>query len=207
MSALLIILGVLLFLTLLLFLPITVDLSFSDKLHLLVKYFGITIFSTERETAKKKKNKKTARTEKTEDNKEKKSFFKKLCDEMGLLGAFKYCLKLLGIIVRKLVWVVKRLQFRNFCLDLTVCTDDAAKTAIEYGSICTAVYPMITFLETNAEFKTKKIDISTDFDKLSPEFKISFTVKARLIYLMIAALAVLKQYLKLKKDSEKNERK
>ncbi len=211
MIALIIILSILVCIFLALILPITVELDFKKELCMRIKYAGFTAFDNQKIymlKKHKKRKKKSKPVSKQASSQEKKSFFKKLSEEKGFLGAFKYCAQLLGILVKKMLWIIKRFKFRKVSLDLTIATEDAAKTAIEYGSVCAAVYPTLTFLQTNLNFNPKSVNISTDFDKKNPELKFSLAVTARLIYMLAAAISVLTQYLKLtRKESKNNERK
>lgn len=93
-------------------------------------------------------------------------------------------------------------------LDLTVATDDAANTAIQYGSVCAVLYPVLSLLQSTVDLKSKEVNINADFEKSKWEFKTSILVKAQLIYWIIAAIGTLKQYYKLqRKEREKYERK
>lgn len=211
MIALIIVLSVLAIIFLALILPLTVELEFEKELCIRINYAGFNVFDNQKIYMIKKRKRlkrKTKSANNQESSKEDETFFKKLCEDKGFLGAFKYCAKLVGILVKKMLWIIKRFKFRKFSLDLIVATDNAAKTAVEYGSICTAVYPTLVFLQTNLNFKPKSVNISTDFDKINPEFKISLNVTARLIYMLAAAISGLTQYLKLtRKESKNNERK
>lgn len=204
MIALIIVLSILLVLIILCILPITVELSLKDSFDLRIKYAGITVFDKNKKTSEKRESQPSeAKKESPKEN-----FFKKTCEEKGLIGAFKYFASLCGIVIKKALWVVKRLKFRHFKLDLTVCSDNAAKTAIEYGGVCSAVYPVITFLVTNLNFKPEQVNISTDFDKTNPELQISFAVTARLWHFVVVLLTALSEYLKLQRKERKlNERK
>ena len=204
MIALIIILSILLVLIILSILPITVQLSLKDRFDLRIKYAGITVYDKSKKTNKKHEPQQSE----AKSNSPKNNFFKKLYDEKGLIGAFKYCASLCGIIIKRALWVVKRLKFRHFRLDLTVCSDNAAKTAIEYGGVCSAIYPIITFLQTNLNFKPEQVNISTDFDKTNPELQISFAVTSRLWHFVVVLVTALSEYLKLQRKERKlNERK
>lgn len=211
MTALLIVLSILALIFLLLVLPVTVDLNYKNELCYRIKYAAIVLFDSEKriDIKKVKRKKKTkVQSHSEEKSAKKESFFKKTYAEKGFFGTVKYFSELIGLILKKLWWIVKRLKFSRFVLDLTVATDDAANTALEYGGICCAVYPVLAFIETNAKFKSKSVNISADFDKKEPEFAISLSVTTRLIYFLIAAISALKEYLKLQhKESENNERK
>ena len=76
-----------------------------------------------------------------------------------------------------------------------------------YGTVCAAVYPVINVIDQNTDLGIKKVNIYTDFDKLSPEIEASVSLKTRLIYAVIAAATLFFEYLRIKKESDKNGRK
>lgn len=205
MKALLIFIAIIAFFALLLILPIKLKVLFDNEFHISVKYAGLKIFDTD----KKKKNKKDNRNDgqKTQSDEKKENFFIMRCKEKGFANSVKYYFKILGIILKKALWIIKKLKFSHFRFNLTVCGDDAAKTAVEYGGICSVAYPFFAFLQTNTDFKSEKIYISTDFDSKNPQVSCSFVVIGRLIFLIIAAVTAIGEYFKLKKESEDNERK
>lgn len=211
MKITLIILGAIIsLLVLLCFLPLTVNLAFCDELILKIKYSGITVFDSEkRVNLKKGKKRKKQVEQKAEDTAPKKeNFFKKTYKQKGLLGTVSYFSEILTLLLKKLWWVIKHFKFRKFRLNLSVATSDAADTAINYGKICSTVYPVISFLETNADFKAKEININADFDKTDSEFQIWASVTTRVFFWLVAAIAVLFEFLKLqRKEREKYERK
>ncbi len=216
MKIVLIVLGVVFALvSALLFLPLAVDLSYQKGFVLKVKFSGITIFDNQKKSKRrnKKKNKDKTKTKKetnvqSTEKAPKDNFFKKTYKSKGLIGTIKYFATILKMLFKKLFWVMRHFKFRKFCLNLTVATPDAANTAIKYGGICSAIYPMISFLQSNTDFKTKAINISTDFEKTKSEFSIGFSVTTRLFFWVIAAIALIFEYLKLqRKEREKYERK
>lgn len=211
MKITLIILGAIIcLLVLLLFLPLTVNLAFCDELILKIKYSGITVFDSEkRVNLKKGKKRKKQVEQKAEDNSPKKEgFLKKTYNQKGLLGTVSYFSEILTLLLKKLWWVIKHFKFRKFRLNLRVATSDAADTAINYGKICSTVYPVISFLETNADFKAKEINIKADFDKTDSEFQLWASVTTRFFFWLVAAIAALFEFLKLqRKEREKYERK
>lgn len=197
-------------LLLLLLLPLTVDLSFKNEFWLKIKYSGITFFDSEKRVKLKKAKKKKRKSHKkaAETTPKKENFFKKTYKQKGLLDTIRYFAKVLKLLFEKIGWVFKYLKFRKFYFDLSVATPDAATTAINYGKICGAVYPIISFLETNADFKSKDVSIKPNFDKTDTEFQISVSVTTRAFFLLVAIFAIFLKILKLQREeSEKNERK
>lgn len=212
MTALFIVLTVILLLLIILILPVTADLSYKNELSYRFKYAGITLFNSEKRVnikkvkRKKKSKKQSGEQPSAEKEGKKENFFKKIYDKKGFFGTVKYCANLLGIILKRLWRVIKRFKFRHFCLDLTVASQDSADTAIEYGGICCAVYPVLSLLESTADFKMKQININADFNKTQPEFQISFSVTTRLIYWITAAISAITEYYKLqRRECENNE--
>ncbi len=207
----LIIIGVIFVILLtLLLLPITVDLTFENHLMLKIKYLGITLFDNKKRTEPKKSKRPKSKTDVKDKSpdKKKESFVKKTYAQKGLLGTITYFSDILVIVLKKLLPVIKRFKFRRFKTDIIVATSDAANTAIGYGKVCAAVYPVISLLHTATNLKSDNINISADFEKTKSEFKISFLLKTQVIYWLIAAIGVLIQFLKLqRKEREKYERK
>ena len=209
MTAVIIILALLCLLLLILVLPITVSLSYKQVLVYKIKYASIVLLDSEKRyiidkiKRKKKKRKKQEPKSVDELSAQKEGFFKQQYKQRGFFGAVKYFSELLGVILKRLMYIIKHFKIRNFDLKLTVATDDAANTALEYGGVCCAVYPVLAFLQTNTDFKSKRIDVSTDFEKSEPSFEISLSVTSRLICFLIAAVTALIEFLKLtRKESE-----
>ncbi len=206
----LIVLGVIVAILLcILFLPITVDLAFDGKMMLKIKYLGITLFDNKKSKTKPKQKKEKVKTASKDNAPQKKdNFIKRTYKQKGLLGTISYFSDILAIVFKRLWRVVKRFKFRRFKLDIIVATPDAANTAIQYGKICAAVYPVISLLHTITDMKSEEINIKTDFEKTRPEFKASILVKTQGLYWLVAAIGILKHYLKLqRKEREKYERK
>ncbi len=209
MTALIIILCVLAFLALLLFLPVTVRLFYNDlSFKFKVKYAGITVFKSDKEKPEtEEESEETPTTEKPETKEVKKeSFIKKEYKRLGAFGFIRFYGAVLKYALYKLVWFIKKLKFKVFLIDLTVATKQAADTAIQYGGVCAAVYPVLSLLVQNAEFKLKKVNISTDFDKTEYELSADISVTTRIVYMLILACAVVFKYFALKKESENDER-
>lgn len=203
----LVILGVIIALILfLLLLPISVDLFYNQSFVLKIKYLGITLYNNQK--VKKTKNKTQSGNGKNKKTKHKKdNFIVSTYKQRGLLGTVNYLSDLASIFLKRFVRLLKHIKFRRFKLDITVATSDATNTAIQYGKICAAVYPIVSALEANCDLKAKEINVSADFDKNKSEFKTSISIKTQVIYLLAIAIGALLQFVKLqRKESEKNER-
>ena len=200
--------GILLLLFCLLIIPISVELRFHDEVSALVRYGGIKVFDTSKNPEKTEKLAAAHVKKNTGDGKKakkpkKKSFIAEIFEKKGKIEGIKLCARLIKAVLLKTVWVIKRIKFRNLFLDICVSTDDAANTAIVYGEVCAVVYPVINLIDNMTTLTVKKVNVRTDFDKLSPDIEAAVLLKTRLIYGLIALISLYFTYLKLKKESDK----
>lgn len=211
MIALYVIGGILLFLFLLLIIPVSVEAGYTDSFILRLRYGGIKVFDTGKQKKPKKprkpkKPKPEGKGEKKPVKPKKDGFVKKIFRDHGKIGGIKFIFSVLKAGLSKAVWVIKKIKFKKLLLDITVSSEDAAATAVSYGGVCAAVYPVIALIKENTCVAVSEVNIRTDFDKLSPEIKAITAVRTRLIYAAVAAISLLFAYFKIKKESVKNER-
>ncbi len=191
MIVLYILVGLLALITLILLLPVSLDLRFQEELDFKVKFAGIRLFAP-----KKKNNNPNGQPIKEKKDNQFKTVFKKLKDKKGFGGAvkeifvfFRYCLKHLG-------YLLKTMKFKKVCLDLNIVGEDAAKTAIQYGEVCAVAYPVLSFFQSVANVKYKKINVKSDFESKEGSFTFSLTVNMQIIFLIISAFRIYKEYKK-----------
>lgn len=211
MTAFIVVLCGLLFFVVLLLLPVSVRVAYSDEFKIKVKYGFITVFKS----GKKKQNPEEAEEntepeqEKSEEEKElkKDNFFKKEFKRRGVKGSIEYFGGILKDVLLDLRFFLKKIVFKVFLIDITVATENAADTGIQYGEICAVAYPVLGIIEKNAVLKLKKVNISADFDEKSYKVAVDISVSVKLIYGVILALKLFGKYRTLVKESKKNERK
>jgi len=203
--ALYIVLGIILLLFILLILPITVYFYADGNVKCKIYFSGIKLFDTEKVRKIKPENevKKEKSEKKPESKKEKDSFVKKLFDEQkeknGTAGAIKFFAKTIGAFLNKIIWIIRKLKFSKIKILLNIGSENAAKTAVEYGAVCTAVYPILSLVTANADVKYKAVDINADFNSTCITGNIEFRLTARLIYLVIGLVLGYSEYKKIKK--------
>ena len=78
----------------------------------------------------------------------------------------------------------KKIRIYDVFAEIVVGGDDAAKTALSYGTHCAAINGFIAFLKNNVSFQTKKIDIKADFDLEKSNYYVYGKVKLRLCTLL-----------------------
>lgn len=207
---------------------ITVTFDYENKLSLKVKFLSFTVYTTDPKPKKKNKPKKakkkkekaeeaTAKTEDDEsepspeskepadgeaDNKKDKSAKKEK-------KKFKLDLEMIMDYVRSAAPPLKRLfkkiRWYDVYVDWIVASDDAAKTAITYGSICSVLYPFFEWLTTYFTAHVKEVRIEADFSKEKSDIFAYFVLKLRLSTALACviwlAVRVLKTYFKYNQES------
>lgn len=209
MTAVYIIGGTLLFLLILLLIPVSADLAYFDRFIIKVRYGGIKIFGNDKpkkEEVTGEKAEKKSTEKKSGEKAGKTNFISRVFKEKGKIGGVKFCFAVIKSALSKIIWVIRRIKIKKLILSITVSSDDAANTAVAYGAVCAAVYPVIALIKENTEIGVERINVTTNFDRMSPEIEAAVSLKTRLIYAVIAAVSMLFSYVRIKKESEKNER-
>lgn len=187
---LLYILGALvLIIILLLCLPLSVDLKFRDDFYYDIKILGFKVYPPKE---KKKKSDKPQNTQPKET--QEKSLFEKLKDKNGFKGAIKELFSLFGAVLNPLKRFLRFIKFANIKVSLSVASADAAKTAIDYGIICSIVYPVLSLFDSILNVKYKSIDIRSDFEGKSSDFNFSLSIKTSLIFILVFGYKIFKEY-------------
>lgn len=212
MIALYIIGAVLLILTAVLFLPVSIHLVFVEDFFVKIKFAGIKVYEIKPDGEDKEKNQKKDSTEKEEKQenpatKEGKQLFGFLKEKHGFTGAVKSLLGLLGDVLTHIKKLLRHIKIKRVELKLTVAADDAAQTAIEYGTVCAAAYPVLALLDSCAEVGFKNIDIKSDFNSGKPDFSFSATVRMQIFFLLSAAFGIYTEYKNFTLKENYNERK
>ena len=192
----LIILGIiLLVLGLILFLPVKISLAFKDELNLKVNFFGLKIFETKNETEDKKKkfSKAEKKEAKTQGNKAKK-LFSRLKEKYGFSGALKEIFSFFLKCLSHIKGLLRHINIKRICLNITVASYDAAKTAIEYGAVCAAVYPVLALIDTVPNISFREINVKSDFNSEGSQFDFSFVVKMQIFFALLSAFKIYKEY-------------
>lgn len=203
MTALLVIGVILLIIIAFLLLRVELHIEYGEKFTFSVYFARIKLYPiSKKEKRQEKKNK--PKKDKPHDKKE--NLIKKTYKDKGFEGTFKLFSYVIKRVAEKLLWLLKRLKIRNFRLDLSVRGDNAADTAIKYGGVCAAVYPLIAFLDSNLNIKLKNIDISPLFEGKKSSVSFSAQIKAEIIVLLAVAISAFCEYKKIR-DVFFNERK
>ena len=101
----------------------------------------------------------------------------------------------------------KKIRITGVYVDIAVGGEDAAKTAISYGTHCAAIYGLVSFLDNTITFKAEKIGIRADFQAEKSEYYAKGTVKLRVSTLLHSGIwgfmAVRNELMQITKATEK----
>ena len=146
MIPLIIISAIVLLIVLLLFLPISLDIKYTDDFFMTVRFAGIRIFKIEPGQDIKKPKSDAESDKKAEKQAE--NPFKKLNREKSFRVALGEITAFVKALILRIKNQLRHIKITRLCLGINVATDDAALTAIYYGVVCSAVYPLLSLLDS-----------------------------------------------------------
>ena len=190
MLAVYIILAVLILIGLILLLPFSLEITFIEDFKFKVKFLGIPVYRYREKASKPRKE----QEQKEKSDVKPKSLFFRFKEKYGFFGTVKAFFAFFKEILSVIKPLIPHIKIRRIKLCVLVASSDAATTAIEYGAVCTAAYPILSFLETVADIGYKKIDIKSDFENTEPHFSFSGEVKFSLCYFLATAFKAYKVY-------------
>ena len=207
MTALIVIGSILALLLLLLLCPMSIRISYRERLEARLSYLFFSIPLAPPKPKKEKQKQPLPKEEKKPEPEKKKSVIQDIIAQRGL-GGFLGLMRLLSSIaagaLRKIFW---HLSIRRVSLELVVAAEDAAQTAIRYGQASALVYPALGFLCANGSCKKREIAIHPGFNE--EESRVDFYLYARikLLYLLgtafTAGFRLLKAMIKEKLQENK----
>lgn len=199
-----ILLGIVLLFAIILAIPIKVCVrykkAFFCRLH--IGFVKIILYPTMPKKKKSKKKKKIEQPTKKEPKKEEKkdnNFLK----ELGLSGVVNLFTKLAELAAGVLKDLFAHIIIKSFSLSIKVAGKDAADAALNYGRVCSVVYPLTSAVIRSMKYSHYGVDILPDFTE-GEETKVEFFAifKTRVIYLVMIVLkygfTALKTLLELK---------
>lgn len=188
-----------------LFLPVGAGISFKESFVIKVKLWGLRVYSFDlSEKEKKEETEKEPQPEQTATEK-KESFFGKLKAKFGFAGAVKQIFELALSVLSHIKKLLRHIKINKVILNLTVASSDAATTALEYGALCAAAYPVLALLSSVGNIKYKSVNINSDFNSDKPSFDFSLDISTRIFFLLLTALRAFKEYKNFTERIENNE--
>ena len=174
-----ILLGIVLFIALVMFIPITLRASYKEEFWCAV-YIGFVKLQLVPAKPKKEKKKKKAKkqTQKTEQPK-----------KYGIEWLLNLIKKVAELAVSALQDFFSHILVKKLSLSISVAGDDAADTAIKYGKYCAVVYPAVGTIVRVVKCKGYGVDINPNFSEKA-ETEINFDFAARIFAFRLIGLAV-----------------
>ncbi|MCH5296067.1 MAG: DUF2953 domain-containing protein [Ruminococcus sp.] len=161
-----ILLGILLGILLILLIPIRIRLKYQKEFELLL-YIGfvkLRLIPAKPKKPKKEKSKGKSK-EKTEEKPKEAEKNKNIIQEKGISWLVNLIKKVSELACGVLKDFFKHIIIKRMMLSIVIAEDDAAKTAINYGYYCSAVYPAVGIIVRSAKCKKYGIDIKPNFDE------------------------------------------
>lgn len=191
-------------LLILLIFPIRMKLTYTDDFSFSVSYlfFTFSIYPSAKEKTESKRavKKEKKPSEKSEKKKEEKntpfSSLQKLGAAEGVEGAVDFVKEVSSIVINTTGKLCSHLIVNLIDVRMDVAAQDAAQTAILYGRVCTAVFPVIEALCSVSKVRRYFVEINPDFlaNKTKSDMTVIFSV--RVMFIISAAFAALFRYIK-----------
>lgn len=90
-------------------------------------------------------------------------------------------------------FILKRCTVKELLLNANVGGTDAAQTAIEYGLLCAAVYPLTGFIDANIPCCKNALDVSLKCNFDEPvNYNFYLSVKIRTVHILRALVYIIK---------------
>lgn len=170
---------------------IKVRIGYIDEEFILSFKLLFFVFTVSPEN-KKKKKKKTKKKEKEKKEqpakKEKDSFFKSHTSDFGV---FDY-IELIGIVLEKFV---AKIYFDKLEAEIRVAGDDAAQTALNFGRLNAAIYPIAGLINGHKRIKKLHIGITPDFTTTKSVYNAEAIAYIRIFDVLAAVIAIIKYLL------------
>ena len=177
MIALYIILGILLLIFLVLLVPIEVLAHYSDELSLTVKvlFYQKKLLPAPpkpKKPAQPKQEKKPEEKPKEEKPKkekpQKQNFLSKIKDKKGITGLLSLLTGAAKIAGGAAKGIISHAVIRRLDIGIALNSGDAASTAVNYGRLCSIVYPAVNVITAATVCKDYNVTLEPVFDSDSP---------------------------------------
>lgn len=175
-----------------LLLPVSLHIKFDGDFSAKIKIAGIKAYEPAEEESPSEKAANSEKKARTDNNMRK--MFGKLEDRLGFSGAVKEIFSFVKSLLKRLKKQLGHIAVRRLCLNIRVASSDAAQTAVEYGAVCSAVYPALSFLDSVTDIKIKRINIFSDFNSEKSDFSFSVIIRIKIIFLIILAFQAFSEY-------------
>lgn len=171
--------GLLAVILLLLFSDVSLVLTYNTEFSFRIRYLFVSL-DAEKIAKLSSSKKDTSHEDVTELKKKHKS----------LSNLFDLLLYIVDLIKAVLGQLVKYARIKICRINVSVATDDAAKTALLFGAVSGAIYSILEFFDTFLLLKKnyKKISVNPDFSSENSSADIKIILKIKPIHALLALL-------------------
>lgn len=146
----------------------------------------------------KTKNKKSKKDKPPKKENAAVKWFKKTFKERGIKGVINVLKEFARLAMTFLKPIFKHIRLRRIDLDVTVAYEDAADTAVNYGYICSGVYPALSVLLRVMRCGGYSVNIRPDFNKKELEFDVFAEISLVPWFVVFGAVHALFDFIVLK---------
>lgn len=151
-------------------------------------FFVFTVSPENKKKKKKKAKKKEKEKKERPAKKEKDNFFRSHTSDFGV---FDY-IELIGIVIEKFV---AKIYFDKLEAEIRVAGDDAAQTALNFGRLNAAIYPIAGLINGHKRVKKLHIGITPDFTTTKSVYNAETIAYIRIFDVLAAVIAIIKYLL------------
>ncbi len=125
--------------------------------------------------------------------------------ENGVAAAVEWLKEVAQRVLKAADRLLAAITVTNLAARVDVAGEDAAQTALTYGKICGAVYPALGVVESKLKVKKQDVQIAPAFCLEKTRFCFDVRLKVSVWRVLVAALVLLIQYIKLPSVGELNQ--
>ena len=188
----LIILGVILVIfSILLLMPIKIEIAFDGSLHAAVRLLFFHKSLTEKEQNEESAAEPTEQKKSEKAGSSMKDRLKLFFKREGISGLLSFITDLSEILLHSAKKLLSHVQIRHFHLHICVACGDAYETALLYGKVCTAAAGAYSALFTAKKCKDKTTAVTCDYTQKESTGTFTGTLHIRLFFVVGEALKLL----------------
>ena len=193
-----VILGILLTILIILFLPIHVIIFYKESLIVKIRilFFNFTLFSANK--THDSKSKKKIKIDKTLDNKNNLSITD-FINKKGFSGFIEFVSDITKLGVTVILNIIKRISIKELKLEISIGDENSASTAIKFGQTCAIVYPLLSLITSNNSPKIYNVNIYPDYSQKECMVNFKLHIYTKIFYFIHSAWMFIKGYLQINK--------
>ncbi len=208
-----VLLGLLALVVILLLVPVRFRVRYAEELSAVLWVLFVPIrLAPKKEQPDKPKKKTPAKAEKAEKpKKEKKDVLslKQHAEELkenGVAAAIEWLKEVVQHVLEATDRLLAAITVTNLVARVDIAGEDAAQTALTYGKICGAAYPALGVVESKLKVKKQDVQIAPAFCLEKTRFGFDVRLKISVWRVVVAALILLVQYIKMPTVGELKQR-